>query len=470
MNCTKELDDACQFREKVVHSLEYWSNNFHINHKIKQLERNEDKSVYNEICLSPISEELIKEQDIPEDTDDNITTFSCDECNFQDNKLEKNEQKTDYGEICLDTISDNFINEELLKTESVDEKLLKTESIDEELHKTDSVDEELLKTEALDVKATTFMCDKYDLKSGQLETLKQELGYSDICQDAININVMQGEIFETEDSEEKTTKFSCDKCTQIFTTASELLHHNCTNKNNLKENKTTTNNNGKENLVFLCEICDKSFKKNWQLNRHKKVFHLNVKNYICSYCNRGFKQLYHLREHITSHTGERKFKCDICNKTFSRMSSQRKHMKAHEAAPGEKSKKSPFLCSICGKKFPYSNGAQRHMRTHSDDRRFECKICGNKFSQTTHLRVHLRTHTGEKPYPCKLCTESFSLNANLRKHMKNHKKPENVKIFHNLEPNLSETIGEFDVEDSQNRLGSDFIERELPFSFVEGGF
>lgn len=438
VNCTKELNDACQFREKVVQSLEYWSNNFHINRKIKQLERNEEKSGYNEICLSPISEELIKEQDIPEDADDNITTFSCDECNFQDDHLENIEQKTDYSEICLDTISDNFINEELLQTESVNEK------------------------------ANTFICDNYALKNNQLELSQQQI--NDVGQDAINENLMQEEISETVVSEEKKTKFSCDKCKQIFITASELLHHNCKTKNSKKENKTTTNNNGKENLVFICEICDESFKKNWQLNRHKKVFHLNVKNYVCTYCNRGFKQLYHLQEHITSHTGERKFKCDICHKTFSRMSSQRKHMKAHEAAPGEKSKKSPFLCSICGKKFPYSNGAQRHMRTHSDDRRFECKICGNKFSQTTHLRVHLRTHTGEKPYPCKLCTESFSLNANLRKHMKNHKKPENVKIFHNLEPNLSETIGEFDVEDSQNSLQSDFIERELPFSFVEGGF
>lgn len=277
------------------------------------------------------------------------------------------------------------------------------------------------------------------------------------------------DIKRSENGEGEISSFSCGKCNHIFMTASELLHHNCTefiNRKKEKKERDSSDNNGKENLAFTCEICEKSFEKNWQLTRHVKFFHLNLKNYICNYCNRGFKQLYHLQEHITTHTGERKFKCNICDKTFSRISSQRKHMRAHDAAPGEKSKKSPFLCSVCGKKFPYSNGAQRHMRTHSDDRRIECNICGNKFSQTSHLRVHLRTHTGEKPYPCKLCAESFSLNANLRKHMKNHKTPENVTIFHNLEPNLSQTIGEFDFEESK----SDFIERELPLNFVDGGF
>lgn len=269
-------------------------------------------------------------------------------------------------------------------------------------------------------------------------------------------------------NEEKISTFVCEKCKHVFMTGSELLDHHCIEyKNNAKE-ITAQVSNGKENDGFQCDICDKSFDKNWQLNRHTRVFHLNIKNYTCDYCNRAFKQLYHLQEHITTHTGEKKFQCDICSKTFSRMSSLRKHMKSHEAAPGEKSKKSPFLCSICGKKFPYSNGAQRHMRTHFDERRYECNICGNKFSQTTHLRVHLRTHTGEKPYPCKLCAESFSLKANLRKHMKNHKKPENVKICQSLEPNLSQMNGDFDFEDSQSDSQGEFIEREIPFSIVEG--
>lgn len=302
-----------------------------------------------------------------------------------------------------------------------------------------------------------------DLDDIETKTEFSELSFLDRITEELQIeNLVREEILD-----ENPKVFSCDKCKQSFTSASDSLLHNCDYVDKKKENKFNVTN-GKENLAFQCKICDMSFDKNWKLNRHTKIFHLNVKNYVCNYCHRGFKQLYHLQEHITSHTGERKFKCNICNKTFSRMSSQRKHMKAHEAAPGEKTKKSPFLCSICGKKFPYSNGAQRHMRTHSDDRRYDCKICGNKFSQKTHLRVHLRTHTGEKPYPCKLCAESFSLNANLRKHMKNHKNPENVKIFHNLEPNLSETKREFDFEETQSSSQEDYIEREVSFSFVEG--
>lgn len=111
-----------------------------------------------------------------------------------------------------------------------------------------------------------------------------------------------------------------------------------------------------------------------------------------------------------------------CDKTFRRISSLQRHVRSHDAAPGHKTKRTPFLCTVCGKNFPFSNGVQRHMRTHFGIRNHECEVCHRKFTQSTHLRVHMRTHTGEKPYICETCGETFALNASLQKHLATHVK------------------------------------------------
>lgn len=184
-----------------------------------------------------------------------------------------------------------------------------------------------------------------------------------------------------------------------------------------------------DDLVFECTDCDFLYTNQCQLMRHLKRTHHKEKNFICTYCNEGFKKASHLRDHIVTHTGERNFSCPICDKTFLRASTQRRHVKAHEAAPGQKTKRTPFLCTICGKNFPFSNGVQRHMRTHLGIRKHECNVCKRKFMQSTHLYVHMRTHTGEKPYVCDICGEAFSLNCSLRKHMNAHNSVEEKKTL-----------------------------------------
>ncbi|KAJ8971137.1 hypothetical protein NQ314_000869 [Rhamnusium bicolor] len=277
--------------------------------------------------------------------------------------------------------------------------------------------------------------------------------------DNINTNIIESENTELNESDEieyvstednnkdeysECTNFPCNKCSDVFLTASELINHSCSNS--------------PPEIDINVEEKPKP-KKTWMLNKHQKV-HTVDKKYVCTFCNRAFKQSYHLREHITTHTGERNFNCGVCGKSFQRMSSQRRHMRTHAAMPGEKSKKSPFLCNICGKSFPYSNGAQRHMRIHTGDKRYECNICRRKFNQSTHLRVHLRTHTGERPYRCDTCGESFSIKATLHKHVKGHNEAkDNVKICQNLEPNLSQTESRDDDEDVKK---IEYVIDELP--------
>lgn len=191
----------------------------------------------------------------------------------------------------------------------------------------------------------------------------------------------------------------------------------------IRKVKQTTENESKEDTEtqeYKCEPCELSFNKRWKLQKHNMRVHCEQRQYICTYCGREFKQSFHLREHLSSHTGEKNYTCTFCGKAFQRMSSHRRHMRSHEAPPGQKTPRTPFLCTICGKSFPFSNGVQRHMRVHLGIKKYECNVCHRKFMQSTHLHVHMRTHTGEKPYICDTCGDAFSLNASLQKHMMIH--------------------------------------------------
>lgn len=229
--------------------------------------------------------------------------------------------------------------------------------------------------------------------------------------------------------------FSCKNCEAVFANGTEFSGHKCDEKDLKaistyssgeesdsklkKQNSDITKQNNHKKVLLDCDLCGKKFKDLHGKNRHKVKVHFQEKVFPCTFCSKSFKQKYHLKEHLTSHTGEKSYKCLICNKTFQRISSQRRHIRSHEKAPGKKVKKTPFLCTICGKSFPFSNGVQRHMRIHTGEKKYQCNICERKFMQSTHLQVHIRTHTGEKPYMCNFCGEAFALKSALQKHIGN---------------------------------------------------
>ncbi|XP_018336649.1 zinc finger protein 664-like isoform X2 [Agrilus planipennis] len=250
----------------------------------------------------------------------------------------------------------------------------------------------------------------------------------------VNTNncIVPGLQCELEDGCKEST---CDKCQKTFSCDKEQFGLFCNDCNKDVEQTSKEKNSKKKRgrpkkynvkpkpaVNYFCELCGSVFDKRWKLQKHRTRVHVDDKKYVCTFCNKGFKQSYHLREHLTSHTGEKNYMCNYCEKSFQRVSSLRRHIRSHEAAPGQKTKRTPFLCSICGKSFPFSNGVQRHMRIHLGIKNHECTICNRRFTQSTHLHVHMRTHTGEKPYICDTCGEAFSLNAGLQKHINVHKK------------------------------------------------
>lgn len=78
-------------------------------------------------------------------------------------------------------------------------------------------------------------------------------------------------------------------------------------------------------LVYKCDICEKSFQKQSSLTRHKYE-HTGKRPHHCNVCGKSFKHKHHLIEHQRLHSGEKPYQCDKCGKRFSHSGSYSQHM------------------------------------------------------------------------------------------------------------------------------------------------
>lgn len=61
-----------------------------------------------------------------------------------------------------------------------------------------------------------------------------------------------------------------------------------------------------------------------------------TKIFVCEHCDRRFKRQEHLKRHFRSlHTGEKPFECKICQKKFSRTDNLNQHLRIHRQESGE---------------------------------------------------------------------------------------------------------------------------------------
>uniref|UniRef100_A0A182Q5K9 Protein krueppel n=1 Tax=Anopheles farauti TaxID=69004 RepID=A0A182Q5K9_9DIPT len=80
----------------------------------------------------------------------------------------------------------------------------------------------------------------------------------------------------------------------------------------------------------------------------------------------------------------------------------------------------PYKCDICSKAFYNASTLKTHQRIHSDQNPYRCGTCTKMFDNARSLELHHRTHTGEKPYACDVCLKKFSCSSNLKRHRKLH--------------------------------------------------
>lgn len=105
----------------------------------------------------------------------------------------------------------------------------------------------------------------------------------------------------------------------------------------------------------------------------------------CSMCPSAFKKSSHLKQHILSHTGERRFQCLQCHRRFISSGVLKNHIKTHQGIR-------PHKCDVCHLSFTTTGSLKRHMAIHSNSRPYMCPFCKKMFKTNVSCRKHIKTH------------------------------------------------------------------------------
>ncbi|XP_070570669.1 uncharacterized protein [Ptychodera flava] len=209
--------------------------------------------------------------------------------------------------------------------------------------------------------------------------------------------------------------------------------------------------------LFTCDICSQTFTSHLNLTVHKQT-HESENQYKCSYCSKMFSRRSYWRVHELGHS--RPFRCELCNQSFTRQYNLTVHLRVHT---GEK----PYRCDECGQSFTRQYTLVLHKRMHSGEKPHECPVCNRRFSRMQTMRSHVKTHSsehicskcnlafpnrekldrhimthhkGDKPYICNICGFRCSFSSSLQRHKQKHKleeqtSPPAMPVIDKLMPN-----------------------------------
>ena len=160
---------------------------------------------------------------------------------------------------------------------------------------------------------------------------------------------------------------------------------------------------------YKCDKCNKTFKREGMLERHKK----NHKPlHKCTDCGATYMFLNSFLMHKDTHSNNRPFVCDLCFKGFKTSGKLKCHKKSH-------SNDRPFVCDICNMAFKQNNTLKGHKKTHSNNRQFTCDICKKGFHRSSDVSRHQSTHNkNNKPFKCIHCNKGYSSEKSMMGHIR----------------------------------------------------
>ena len=157
--------------------------------------------------------------------------------------------------------------------------------------------------------------------------------------------------------------YTCDICTLICSTKFNLHRHMVEQHGILKLNDSSDNGQNE----FECEICEKSYKYERNLNQHIKNSHTDVQKCQLLYnvCGSEFTVKSSLKVHMAEQHGIREFDGNILSKEIKTLS-----------------------CTVCEMVFRKTSNLKAHELTHIERNKFECDQCGKQFTAKTSLNRH----------------------------------------------------------------------------------
>ena len=174
-----------------------------------------------------------------------------------------------------------------------------------------------------------------------------------------------------------------------------------------RKNKPTTNTRR-----YRCQVCERVFEMQSELNHHFRKRHPPVQ---CEICKKSCATPNTLDRHMYKHK-TRNQKCRYCEQSFAFKSELHGHMIVHQGESG-------FFCEDCDKSFKRYQELVAHEKTHTGEiHRCTETDCDYKAKDIRYLKIHMKTtHAREENYlyQCEICEERFKFFEQRKRHYNN---------------------------------------------------
>lgn len=170
---------------------------------------------------------------------------------------------------------------------------------------------------------------------------------------------------------------------------------------------------------FQCDTCEKSFKLEFHLKRHKGSCKQFSGYITCEDCGKKLVSKRVLKVHKASCSPSKVYSCSECETTFEIYAALADHRKKQH---------SKTMCDFCDHECHVTN-LKRHMQNKhkglrpssskkpiKTEKKYQCEKCEKFFFDKSTLNRHVRTHK----FKCGLCTKMFSSKQNLEEHTMVH--------------------------------------------------
>ncbi|XP_033231775.1 zinc finger protein 184-like [Belonocnema kinseyi] len=115
--------------------------------------------------------------------------------------------------------------------------------------------------------------------------------------------------------------------------------------------------------THTCEKCARSYKRQSDLNSHRRFECDVMPQFRCEYCTKRFKRNTHLRRHIDRvhqksdlNALQTKYNCNKCSRSYSSSDSLNRHKRLEHAVI-----KPQFICDYCGQKTKEKSNLSQHI-------------------------------------------------------------------------------------------------------------